>query len=82
MTILFQSHLMKPYSICIKPVGCSQAYRTEENGREVPIKWETFSTEPVCFKTERSDQPTMKFRFDAGDKWRCYGTFINFSYQV
>jgi hypothetical protein len=81
MTILFKSQFMKPYSICIEPVGCTKAYRTLDDGREVSIEWETFSREPVCFKTERSDRPTMKFRFDAGIQWRCYGTFINFSYK-
>jgi hypothetical protein len=82
MTILFRSNLTKSYSICIEPVRCTQACRTLDDGSEVPIEWHTFSTEPVCFKTERSDRPTMKFRFDAGNQWRCYGTFINFSYQL
>jgi hypothetical protein len=68
MTILFQSRLMKPYSICMKPAMCTKAYRTLDNGREVPIKWDAFGTESVCFKTERSDRPTMKFQFDAGNR--------------
>jgi hypothetical protein len=24
----------------------------------------------------------MKFRFDAGDYWHCYGTFIRFFYHM
>jgi hypothetical protein len=81
MTILFQSQFLKPYSLCIKPVGCTEAYRTLDDGREIKIEWDSFNREPVCFKTERSDRPTMKFRFDAGSRWHCYGTFINFSYR-
>jgi hypothetical protein len=82
MTILFKSQFMKPYSICIEPVACTKAFRTLDDGREVNIEWGTFSREPVCFKTERSDRPTMKFRFDAGIQWRCYGTFIRFFYNL
>ena len=81
MTILFQSHFLKPYSLCMKPVGCTKAYRTLDDAREVPIEWDSFKSEPVCFKTERSDRPIMKFRFDAGTQWHCYGTFIDFSYK-
>ena len=81
MTVLFQSHLTKPYSVCIQPVGCVKSYRTLDDGREVQIEWTSFNREPVCFKTERSDRPIMKFRFDAGSVWHCYGTFINFSYR-
>lgn len=81
MTILFQRNLTKSYSICIKPVGCSKAYRTLDDGHEVSIEWDSFNRQPVCFKTERNDRSTMKFRFDAGSQWRCYGTFINFSYR-
>ena len=81
MTILFQSNLMKTYSICIEPVRCSQAYRTLNDGSEVSMKWNISSKEPDCFKNDYSDQPTMKFRFDAGTQWRCYGTFINFFYR-
>jgi len=81
MTILFQNNVTKPYSICIPRVACTEAYRTLDSDQEVPIKWNTSSTDPVCFKTERHDQSIMKFRFDAGDQWRCYGTFIRFSYH-
>ena len=38
MTILFKSQLMKPYSICVEPVGCVKAYRTLDDGREVMIE--------------------------------------------
>lgn len=65
----------------MEPVACTKAYRTLDEGREVSIEWDTFGREPVCFKTERSDRPTMKFRFDAGTQWHCYGTFINFFYN-
>jgi hypothetical protein len=82
MTILFESQFMKPYSFCIEPVSCAKAFRTLDDGREVNIEWQTFSREPVCFATERSDRPTMKFRFDAGTQWRCYGTFIRFFFKV
>ena len=27
MTILFLNHFLKPYSLCLKPVGCTKAYR-------------------------------------------------------
>lgn len=83
MTILFKNNLTQPYSICMSSVMCSKGYRTLDNGQEVPITWKnTSSTDPTCFKTEQHDQSIMKFRFDAGDKWRCYGTFINFSYRL
>jgi hypothetical protein len=82
MTILFQSDLKKSYSICLQPAMCTQAYRTLADGREVKIDWNTFNREPTCFETEGSDQPTMKFRFDAGSRWHCYGSFINFFYRV
>jgi hypothetical protein len=81
MTILFQSNLAKPYSICIEPVGCTQTYCTLDDGRGVHTEWDIFGEEPVCFKTKRSDRLIMKFRFDAGSRWHCYGTFINFSYR-
>ncbi|CAF4891181.1 unnamed protein product [Rotaria sp. Silwood1] len=81
MTILFQSYLTKPYELCIRRVACTQAFRTLEDGREVPVEWKASGNEPTCFKTERDDFPTMKFRFDAGKVWHCYGTFINFFYR-
>ena len=82
MTVVFQSNFSKPYDLCIRPVGCTQAYRTVEDGSEVVVDWNTFNNEPVCFKSTRSDAPTMRFRFDAGDRWHCYGSFIRFFYRT
>jgi hypothetical protein len=81
MTILFKSGLSEPYELCIKPVGCTNTSRTLDDGRETSVEWNTFDQEPVCFKSQRSDSSTMKFRFDAGSRWHCYGTFIRFSYR-
>ena len=82
MTILFDSQYTKSYSFCIEPVSCAKAFRTLDNGTEVNIDWQSFTREPVCFSTERSDRPIMKFRFDAGTVWHCYGTFIRFFFKV
>jgi hypothetical protein len=78
LTLLVESHLMKPYNLCVTPVGCTKAFRTTEDGQEVPIGWNSSSLDPVCFGTKRSDTPTMNFRFDAQHQTRCMRTFINF----
>jgi hypothetical protein len=82
MTILFESHLSNPYEFCISPIGCAKAFRTTDDGREIPVQWGASFEEPVCFAERHSGRPTMKFRFDAGSKWHCYGTFINFFYKL
>ncbi len=82
MTILFDSHFLKPYEICIQPVACVKAFYTDDDEHEVPIDWGRSSQKPVCFGTQRADRPIMKFRFDAGDYWHCYGTFIRFFYHM
>jgi hypothetical protein len=81
LTILFDSHLLKPYELCVTPVGCTKAFRTTDDGKEVPIDWNPSSLDPVCFGTKRVDRPTMKFRFDAQHQTHCMRTFINFNYQ-
>ncbi len=80
LTVLFESHLLKSYQLCVTPVGCTKSYRTIDNGQEVPIGWNSTSLDPVCFATSRTDRPTMKFRFDAQNQTRCMRTFINFNY--
>ena len=82
MTVIFQSHFTKPYDLCIRPTGCTQAFRTLDDGREVVVDWNTFNSEPVCFKNTRNDAPVMRFRFDAGSQWHCYGSFIRFFYRT
>ncbi|CAF2235942.1 unnamed protein product [Rotaria magnacalcarata] len=81
LTILFESHLLKPYELCVTPVGCTKAFRMNDDGQEVAIDWDTTSLDPVCFGTKRADMPTMKFRFDAQHQTRCMRTFINFHYE-
>jgi hypothetical protein len=82
LTVLFQSHLLDPYEVCISQVMCAKAFRTTNSGREVPVEWNPTSGEPVCFASPRGGRPTMKFRFDAGNRYHCYGTFINFFYKL
>lgn len=82
LTLLLESHLLKPYELCVTPVCCAQAYRTTDDDQEVAVHWNTSSLEPICFGTKRSDRPTMKFRFDAQHQTRCRRTFINFQYKV
>ncbi|CAF0825730.1 unnamed protein product [Adineta ricciae] len=82
LTILFDSHLLKPYELCVTPVRCTKAFRTNEEDQEISVDWDLTSLEPVCFGTKRMDRPTMKFRFDAQHQTRCRRTFINFHYIV
>jgi len=82
LTILFESHFLKPYELCVTPVGCTKAFRTTDNGEEVSIGWDPSSLDPICFGTKRNDRPTMKFRFDAQHQTHCLRTFINFHYEV
>lgn len=82
LTLLFASHLLKPYELCVTPVACTKAFRTTDDGEEVPIDWNPSSLDPICFGTKRTDRPTMKFRFDAQRQTRCMRTFINFHYEV
>ncbi len=81
LTVLFESHLLKPYDLCVTPVGCTKAFHTTDEGQEIPINWNSSSLDPVCFGTKSSDRPTMKFRFDAQHQTRCMRTFINFHYE-
>jgi hypothetical protein len=37
LTILFESHLLKPYDLCVTPVGCTKAFDTSDDGQEIPI---------------------------------------------
>ena len=82
LTILFESHLSKPYKLCVTPVGCTKAFHTIPDGQEIPIDWNPSSLDPVCFGTDSTNRPTMKFRFDAQHQSRCQRTFINFHYEV
>jgi hypothetical protein len=82
MTILFEIHSLDPYELCISRVGCAKAFRTTDDGLEVPVEWNPSNDDPVCFPVPHGGIPIMKFRFDAGDKWHCYGTFINFFYKL
>ncbi|CAF3415514.1 unnamed protein product [Rotaria socialis] len=79
MTLLFDSDLIGPYELCLERMMCTTAFLTKNDGSEVEIKWEKFN-EPVCFKSQQ-DIPIMQFRFDAGERWHCYGSFINFFFR-
>ena len=82
MTVLFKSHLLNPYKLCMSPVGCANAFRTTDDGHEVPVEWNPSSGKPLCFAAPHGGRPTMKFRFDAGDQYLCYGTYIKFFYKL
>ncbi|CAM2716232.1 unnamed protein product [Rotaria socialis] len=82
MTIFFDSHSLKSYELCISQVACTKAFYTTEDRHEIPIEWNPSNEEPVCFPTLNGNRPAMRFRFDAGDRWICYGTTINFFYKV
>ena len=82
LTVLFESQFLDPYELCMSQVMCAKAFRTTEDGSEIPITWNPSSGEPVCFGAPHSGRTIMKFRFDAGSKYHCYGTFINVSFKL
>ena len=82
LTVLFERQFLDPYELCMSPVTCAKAFHTNEDGLEIPIKWNPSSGEPVCFAEPHSGRTTMRFRFDAGNKYHCYGTFINVSFKL
>lgn len=85
MTIFFQSPISSTsYSLCLQPTMCVKTYRTTDDGHEVIVDWNTFNNnnnEPVCFPATSKTVSAMKFRFDAGERWHCYGTFIRYFYR-
>ncbi len=82
LTILFESHLLKPYELCVTPVLCTKAFQTSEDGNEIPVDWNPQSFDPVCFGTNDTSRPTMRFRFDAQHQTSCLRTPITFYYKV
>jgi hypothetical protein len=81
MALLFESNILGPYELCLKPYGCTNAFRTTDDGNEVAITWDLFNQVPVCFNNNRTNRPTMKFRFYVEKESQCYGTFIPFFYR-
>ena len=81
LTVIFKGQLLDPHELCISQVMCAKAFRTTSDGVEVPIAWNPSNEEPVCFAASRRGRTTMKFRFDAGNKFHCYGIFIHFFFK-
>ncbi|CAF0836275.1 unnamed protein product [Didymodactylos carnosus] len=83
LTIVFEREMSgKPYNLCIEPVFCLKNawYHDEWTGRQIRISFLTGSDKPTCFRNRKGTN-TMKFTFDAGSEWQCYGTFIRYSYK-
>ncbi|CAF1225615.1 unnamed protein product [Didymodactylos carnosus] len=80
LTIIFQTNLTTAHQFCLSGGACIDdgiMLITDKAEEKVSLGW---SPESRCFKRNAGEN-MIKFKFMAGEKWHCYGTTINYSYE-